>query len=148
MLVAPERGRGARWQSRFDRIFLLTAPEEVKIARFVARSGGGGEVTPERRAELEAARDKIKGGADFAQVARDSSEDPQTASKGGELGLLAAGELTPELDKVVFGLKVGEVAGPVRTGRLDIEREGIETRRRIGDIFGGSHGRLQSVDTG
>jgi len=26
----------------------------VKIARFVARSGAGGEMTPERRAELEA----------------------------------------------------------------------------------------------
>jgi dephospho-CoA kinase len=49
-----EGRRGARWQSRFDRIILVTAPEEVKIARFVARSGAGGEMTPERRAELEA----------------------------------------------------------------------------------------------
>jgi dephospho-CoA kinase len=52
--VASERGRGARWQNRFDRIILVTAPEEVKIARFVARSGAGREMTPERRAELEA----------------------------------------------------------------------------------------------
>jgi hypothetical protein len=35
---------------------------------------------------------------------------------------------------------------PKRTGRHHIEREGIETRRRIGGIFRGSHGRLQSVD--
>ena len=44
----------ARWASRFDRIILVTAPEEVKIARFVARSGAGAEMTPARRAELEA----------------------------------------------------------------------------------------------
>ena len=45
---------GARWQSRFDRIILVTAPEEVKIARFVARSSAGEEITSARRAELEA----------------------------------------------------------------------------------------------
>jgi dephospho-CoA kinase len=44
----------ARWSSRFDRLILVTAPEEVKIARFVARSSAGGPLTPERRAELEA----------------------------------------------------------------------------------------------
>jgi dephospho-CoA kinase len=41
------------WQSRFDRIVLVTAPEEVKVARFVARSSGGATISEERRAELE-----------------------------------------------------------------------------------------------
>jgi dephospho-CoA kinase len=45
---------GARWQSRFDRIILVTAPEEVKIARFVARSSSGKAISEEERAELEA----------------------------------------------------------------------------------------------
>jgi dephospho-CoA kinase len=45
---------GAGWPSRFDRIILVTAPEEVKIARFVARSGAGAEMTSARRVELEA----------------------------------------------------------------------------------------------
>jgi dephospho-CoA kinase len=47
-------GSGARWSSRFDKIILVTAPEEVKIARFVARSGAGVEMTSARRDELEA----------------------------------------------------------------------------------------------
>ena len=51
---AVDRFGGPRWSSRFDRIILVTAPEEVKIARFVARSGAGDEMTPARRAELEA----------------------------------------------------------------------------------------------
>jgi dephospho-CoA kinase len=45
---------GSRWQSRFDRIILVTAPEEVKIARFVARSSGGKAISEEQQAELEA----------------------------------------------------------------------------------------------
>jgi dephospho-CoA kinase len=44
----------AGWRSRFDRIILVTAPEEVKIARFVARSAAREAVTPDRRAKLEA----------------------------------------------------------------------------------------------
>jgi dephospho-CoA kinase len=45
---------GARWHSRFDRLILVTAPEEVKIARFVARCAADTVLTAERRAELEA----------------------------------------------------------------------------------------------
>jgi dephospho-CoA kinase len=43
----------AGWQDRFDRIILVTAPEEVKIARFVARSAAGDALSNERRAGLE-----------------------------------------------------------------------------------------------
>ncbi len=31
---------GAGWRERFDRLILVTAPEQMKVARFVARSGG------------------------------------------------------------------------------------------------------------
>jgi dephospho-CoA kinase len=48
-----QAAEGRRWESRFDRIILVTAPEEVKIARFVARSAAGNVMTAERREELE-----------------------------------------------------------------------------------------------
>jgi dephospho-CoA kinase len=44
----------AGWRNRFDRIILVTAPEELKIARFVARSAVGETLTVERREKLEA----------------------------------------------------------------------------------------------
>jgi dephospho-CoA kinase len=47
-------GDKTRWQSRFDRTILVTAPEEIKIARFIARSTAGCVLTEARRAELEA----------------------------------------------------------------------------------------------
>jgi dephospho-CoA kinase len=43
-----------RWHNRFDRVILVTAPEEVKVARFVARCAAGETLTPERREKLEA----------------------------------------------------------------------------------------------
>lgn len=42
------------WRSRFDKLVLVTAPEEVKVERFVARAAGGSAMGVERRAELEA----------------------------------------------------------------------------------------------
>jgi dephospho-CoA kinase len=45
---------GKPWHSRFDRIILVTAPEEEKVARFVARSSAGNVITEERRTQLEA----------------------------------------------------------------------------------------------
>jgi dephospho-CoA kinase len=50
----PQATESTRWHNRFDRIILVTAPEEVKIARFVARSAAGEIITAERRAKLEA----------------------------------------------------------------------------------------------
>lgn len=54
LILETVHGPGADWQQRFDRMILVTAPEEVKIARFVSRCTGDGELTEERRAEIEA----------------------------------------------------------------------------------------------
>jgi dephospho-CoA kinase len=43
----------ARWHTRFDKIVLVTAPEELKIARYVARAAAGIPITEDRRRELE-----------------------------------------------------------------------------------------------
>jgi dephospho-CoA kinase len=42
------------WRRRFDRVILVTAPDEVKIARFVARLAGERTLTDGERDELEA----------------------------------------------------------------------------------------------
>lgn len=47
-------GEGAGWRLRFDRVILVTAPDEVKIARFVARAAGERTLTDHEKAELEA----------------------------------------------------------------------------------------------
>ena len=51
---AEQRSDARPWHSRFDKIILVTAPEEVRIARFIARSAAGNVLTEERRVELEA----------------------------------------------------------------------------------------------
>jgi dephospho-CoA kinase len=45
---------GERWSERFDRIVLVTAPEEMKIARYVRRASAGRVLSDEKRAAMEA----------------------------------------------------------------------------------------------
>jgi dephospho-CoA kinase len=47
-------GGAGGWSQRFDKVVLVTAPEEVKIARFVERAAKGAQLTEDERAALEA----------------------------------------------------------------------------------------------
>lgn len=52
---------------------------------------------------------KLKGGADFAELARANSSGP-SASRGGDLGFFAEDEMVPEIARVAFALEKGKVA--------------------------------------
>jgi peptidyl-prolyl cis-trans isomerase D len=92
-------------------------PARTKVSHILIKvpAVGGSAAEDQAKARAETTLARIRGGADFAQVAKEVSEDPSTASRGGDLGLIAAGELVPEVDKAIQGLKPGEVGGPVRS---------------------------------
>ena len=60
-------------------------------------------------------RNRILKGENFSTFARLYSEDPGSASKGGELGFVNRGELYPEFEQVAFDLKPGEISPIVET---------------------------------
>ena len=68
----------------------------------------------EARDRLRRLRERILGGGDFAELARTNSEDA-SASKGGDLGWVAAGDTVPEFERVMNALKDREVSQPVQT---------------------------------
>ncbi|CAN5689360.1 SurA N-terminal domain-containing protein [soil metagenome] len=57
----------------------------------------------------------LKGGADFAKLASEKSEDPGSKAKGGMLDFFARGAMVPEFDKYVFSAKPGVVSDPIQT---------------------------------
>jgi foldase protein PrsA len=57
---------------------------------------------------------QLKGGADFAKLAKRYSKDPGSAANGGKL-TVSKGQTVPEFDKTAFSLKKGELSQPVKT---------------------------------
>lgn len=66
--------------------------------------------------KIQDARKRIvDDGEDFATVAKEVSEDPGSASKGGDLGCFGKGAMVPEFEQAAFSLKKGEVSEPIKT---------------------------------
>lgn len=59
---------------------------------------------------LQRLRDRIEEGEDFAELAGRYSEDPGSASQGGDLGWQKRGTFVPEFEAAVFNLKAGELS--------------------------------------
>lgn len=61
--------------------------------------------------------EKLRAGQPFAELAASTSEDTSSAQSGGEFGLIARGDLEPELEEAAFSLKQDEISDPVRTAQ-------------------------------
>ena len=64
---------------------------------------------------LEQLKLRIEGGDDFAELAKSHSNDTVSAAKGGDLGWVSPGDLVPEFEEVMNGLKPGEISEPFQT---------------------------------
>ena len=75
---------------------------------------------------------ELKGGKDFAEAAKEYSEDV-SASLGGDVGFVKKGQMVPEFEKAVYRLKEGEISGVVETeyGYHIIKAEEIQKGRTI-----------------
>ncbi len=72
------------------------------------------------RATIDAAKKRIDSGDDFATVAREVSEDKESAADGGRLGCFAAGKLAKPntakaVDDAAYALDKGKVSGVVES---------------------------------
>ena len=65
----------------------------------------------ERLARL---RERIIGGADFAELAKVHSDDPSNA-KGGDLGWISPGDTVPEFERAMNQLRDNEISAPVQS---------------------------------
>ena len=78
------------------------------------------EVNDERGVEeatriIAETRDEILAGAEFAEKARQLSEDAGSASNSGDLGLAAKGVYVPAFEEALWALQPGELSAPVET---------------------------------
>jgi peptidyl-prolyl cis-trans isomerase D len=89
-------------------------PDQIKARHILLR------VKPERddaatAAAANAALARIRGGEDFANVARQLSDDESNAGRGGDLGYFGRGQMVKPFDDAAWNAQVGELVGPVKT---------------------------------
>ncbi|MBP3984647.1 peptidylprolyl isomerase [Pseudoxanthomonas helianthi] len=78
------------------------------------------------KAKIDTARARVAGGADFAAVAKEASEDTNTRDNGGELGWFPADAYGPDFGQKIAALQDGQVTEPFRSeaGWHIVQREG------------------------
>lgn len=94
-------------------------------------SGGGSEARQKAKAKAEALYAQLKKNPkEFAALARQNSQDPGSAAKGGDLGFFERGAMVKSFDDAVFSMKPGDITPPVESEfgyhviRLDAVRGG------------------------
>lgn len=91
-------------------------PERVRARHILVMTQG--KPDSEKPALLKKAQDllkQIKGGADFAELAKKNSDDTTSAVKGGDLDWFGRGRMVPQFEAAVFSLKPGQVSEIVTT---------------------------------
>lgn len=80
------------------------------------------------RAEADAIAKELANGADFAQLARERSEDRASALRGGDLAIFERGPDDALLREAAFRAKVGEIVGPIESplGLHFLQRVAVE----------------------
>ncbi len=115
MLVMPSDADLQRLYSQNSEAF--RTPERVR-ARHILLKTQGKPASEEAaiKAKGDSLLKQIKGGADFAKLAKENSEDPGSGANGGDLGdWITHGQMVPEFDKAIFSLKPGETSDLVKT---------------------------------
>jgi len=97
-----------------DNIEMFSTPEQVRASHILFKTEGKDEAAVKAAAEKVLA--EAKGGADFAELAKQHSEDESNAKLGGDLDYFSRGRMVPEFEDAAFGAQPGLIPDLVRTG--------------------------------
>jgi peptidyl-prolyl cis-trans isomerase D len=96
-------------RQRYDQISDQLTRQERRSAHILIEDGDNAGQ------RIDSVQQRLDEGADFADLAREFSDDPLSAEQGGDLGYLMEGDLGGAYDEALFSLEEGEVAGPVES---------------------------------
>ena len=91
-------------------------PKRVKVRHILIKAEAQDkEGSSKAKQKAESIREEAVKGKDFAQLAKQYSEDPGTKDRGGEIGFVSKGMVVPEFEQAAFSMKVGEISGVIQT---------------------------------
>ena len=127
-------------------------PEKLTIYHIFKNPKANSQVKKKARELAEALLDSLKAGADFATLAKKYSDDPGSASQGGDLGFVKRGMFYPEFEAAAFSLNVNEISGVVESPvgfhiiqLLERRGESIHTRHILIKIEPDENADLEAI---
>lgn len=114
---------------------LPTLEETVDISHILKIVQPSEEAQQDAYERIVKIKEEIEAGADFGEMAAKYSEDPASAKRNGDLGMISRGDFVPEFEAVAFELNDGEMSDIVQTQFgfhiiKMIERRGEKVRTR------------------
>lgn len=95
---------------------MYSAEELVHVRHIlIATSGTGALPDAQARARAESLLTRVRAGEDFATLAAEYSDDPATKLEGGDVGVFKRGQMREAFERAAFGMRAGDLVGPVRT---------------------------------
>ena len=92
-----KRGSLVRFEEQWNARHILMMPTKLRDETFT-------------KSELEAVRERAMAGEDFALLAKEFSEDPGSASRGGDLEWLSLGKTAPAFEKMMTTSPLQEIS--------------------------------------
>jgi len=91
--------------------------ERVRASHILIRTDEKADAKTKDAARQKAADilAQVKAGKDFAELAKQHSQDPGSAANGGDLGFFQQGQMVGAFERAAFALKPGEVSDVVET---------------------------------
>lgn len=128
-------------------------PEKVKISHIFMNPQLSSRLKNKFRSIAQEILDSIRAGADFSTLARKYSEDPGSASQGGDLGFVKKGIFYPEFESAAFALQVNEISDIVESPvgfhiiqLLERRGESIHTRHILIKIKTDDEADLKTIE--
>ncbi len=87
--------------------------EFVRASHILIKTDGKNDEAAKK--EADAIYQQLVNGADFAQLAKDRSDDPGSAVRGGDLGWFSKGQMVKSFEDASFKGKIGKVQKPIKS---------------------------------
>jgi peptidyl-prolyl cis-trans isomerase D len=95
----------------------LKRPGAARVQHILIKSEPG--ATPQAdaaaRAKATSIVAQLRGGADFATLARQNSEDPSSSGQGGDMGWVEMGQTVEPFERAIFSIPLNQISDPIRT---------------------------------
>jgi peptidyl-prolyl cis-trans isomerase D len=92
-------------------------PEQVRARHILLRvpTGADEEEREEVRQRAQEVLERLRAGEDFAELAREISDDPGSKEEGGDLGFFSRGQMLEPFEQAAFALEPGALSEVVST---------------------------------